>query len=89
MKLNSNQIAVIKAVRLAGKANYAQATADGGNGRTLGALVENRFLKVNPPTAKRNETTYELDVEGKAYIREEAKAARKAEKSAAKQPAAV
>lgn len=77
MKLNATQTKVLLAVRLAGKASYAQAIADGGNGKTIARLMELGLLTANAPTKKVAHTTYSLSDTGKAWYKDYAKAQKK------------
>lgn len=73
MKLNKHQLCVLNAVKNAGKASYSQATADGGNGRTVGALLEQGLLAVHQPSRKVTHVTYSLTAEAKKALKEHAK----------------
>lgn len=75
MKLNPKQLEVLNAVKNAGKATYEQATAAGGNGRTVAALTVKGFLTENPPTKKVAHPTWSLTAEGKKALKAAAKVA--------------
>lgn len=75
MKLNKHQLSVLNCVKSAGKASYAQATAEGGNGRTVGALIEQGLLAVNQPSKKVPHVTYSLTAGGKQALKAQPKQA--------------
>lgn len=76
--INKFQAIVLNSIKAARKATYSQATAEAGNGRTVGALIEKKLVSVNPATAKQKETTYSLTAEGTAALKEWTKAQPKA-----------
>lgn len=78
MKLKLKQAAVLATVKELRKAAYGQATANGGNGRTLGYLVEQHLLSINPPKKADQPVTYSITKEGTAALKETAKAQPKA-----------
>lgn len=83
MKLNKNQLAVLQAVKASKKATYAQAIANGGNGRTVGYLVESNVLTVNAPKKEGMAPTYSLTPAGADVLKEATKAAAKLSKTLA------
>ena len=71
--MNQSQVNVLKCVNTAKKATYSQAVSDGGNGKTVEALVKKGLLAVNEPTKKVKEKTYSLSAEGKAALKAQLK----------------
>lgn len=78
MKLNKNQIAVLEKVKAAGKATYDQAVSNGGNGRTVGALVEKKLLEIIQPSKKQPSVTYALTADAKAQLKQLSKSVARA-----------
>lgn len=75
--MNPSQKAVLEAIKSNRKATYAQATANGGNGRTLGVLIGNGLVVVNQPKKAGQPVTYSLTPAGTAASKP-AKASKKA-----------
>lgn len=72
MKLKPVQAGILEIAKATKKAPYPQLIANGGNGKTVGALVEKGLLTENPATAKAPKT-YTITAAGKDALKAHAK----------------
>lgn len=82
MKLNPNQLGVLKSIANVKKASYYEAIAAGGNGRTLEFLVKNNLVVREQHPKKGN--LFSLTEAGKLAVKADKAAKAKAAKAAEK-----
>ena len=73
-KLNASQLTVLTTIKDAKKATKKAAVANGGNSGTLTKLVDLGLVSSNEATKKQPEVTFSVTVEGKAALKDVAKA---------------